>query len=315
MRISLVFVILLLFCVAGVCAESQIPVPIGAETTNKPQPQPKTSQTKTGNKKIATDIQSRIEISKAPIIQVETVNKSEIRRDYSSSEWYLVYLTFILAAVTLGLAIYTAKLYHATVKLGEDAKDTSTRQAIEMERSLAISKEAAEAAKKTAEVAEKAMILTERPYVFVSNVSRFQRDAIDGRYFVTYEVSNHGRTPADIDDIRAEISNQLEGNIDTPMFVDSDNRLYLSPILGVGETMKEIREVVPSNLTDFNPQWDGLTPAYADDIYFRVIIKYRGVIEEVYEDSFFWWYDRSAKAFAPRKDTGYYYKKKYPVLG
>ena len=80
---------------------------------------------------------------------------SKVQHDYSSGEWWLVYLTGTLAAFTLGLMIYTAKLWGSTKNAVEEAKAVSSRQAKEMEESLRIANDTAAAAKRTAEVMER----------------------------------------------------------------------------------------------------------------------------------------------------------------
>lgn len=90
-----------------------------------------TSQTQADTKtseKQPTPAPVQIEILKAPVIQAETTDKTEKRNDYSSSEWWLVYLTFGLVLVTAALAIFTGYLYNATVNLGRDAKKSSDTQ-------------------------------------------------------------------------------------------------------------------------------------------------------------------------------------------
>ena len=145
MRIAPVVVIILLLCGVAFCTESQPPLPTPSKTIKKHE---NYSSQKNHNTQIANQTGSTI--TNHP----KTKETEEKHKDYSSSEWWLVYLTFALVAVTLGLAIYTAKLYRATVGLGKDAKSTSERQAAEMEKSLTIAKEAAEATQKAAEAAE-----------------------------------------------------------------------------------------------------------------------------------------------------------------
>ncbi len=52
--------------------------------------------------------------------------------NYFSSEWILVFVTVALVIVTGSLALYTKKLWKATVKLSDDAQATSKRQADEI---------------------------------------------------------------------------------------------------------------------------------------------------------------------------------------
>lgn len=127
MRIIPVIVILLLLCGVGICAESQPPSPTPSKTIKKHE---NYSSQENHNTQIANQVGSTIPN------HPKTNETEEKHKDYSSSEWWLVYLTFALVVVTLGLAIYTAKLYRATVGLGKDAKSTSDRQAAEMEKSL-----------------------------------------------------------------------------------------------------------------------------------------------------------------------------------
>jgi hypothetical protein len=68
------------------------------------------------------------EVSKSPLIEIDRTSELKESRDYFSSEWWLVYLTAALAAITGLLALYTARLFRATVKLGEEAKSTGKDQ-------------------------------------------------------------------------------------------------------------------------------------------------------------------------------------------
>ncbi len=128
MRIALVFLFLL--CGVGVFAESQPPAPSGANPATQPKSHPQNTKSETNGNKPATKLYPpAIEIAKAPIMQVESTDKTEKRRDYSSSEWWLVYITGLLALITGALAWYTSRLYKATVGIGKDAIDLAQRSA------------------------------------------------------------------------------------------------------------------------------------------------------------------------------------------
>jgi len=207
MRIIPVIVISLLLCGVGICAESQPPPPTPSKTIKNHE---RYSSQKNHNTQIANQLGSTI------TDHPKTNENEERHKDYSSSEWWLVYLTFALVVVTLGLAIYTAKLYRATVGLGKDAKSTSDRQAAEMEKSLTIAKEAAEATQKAAEAAElnaRAAIGIELPIIRTIATDLLSTDTLitgEGPYsggvddgpptkysavgYIRFE--NHGRTPA-----------------------------------------------------------------------------------------------------------------------
>ena len=98
--------------------------PAGKPKANTAQNQKKADPDKRGTK----ELPAIIEITKSPVIQIETTDKTKERRDYSSSEWWIVYLTGTLAAITLALAFYTGLLWRSTSKLVIEAKDTAQRE-------------------------------------------------------------------------------------------------------------------------------------------------------------------------------------------
>jgi len=71
-----------------------------------------------------------VDLVRAPVVRVEATDVTPKHHDYLSSEWWLVYLTAALAAFTLGLVLYTAKLYRSSVQVGRDAARTA-REAME----------------------------------------------------------------------------------------------------------------------------------------------------------------------------------------
>lgn len=124
-----IFVFSLVF-LCGIAYASEPPSPAPSKTGTKPQ-----SQTTTSNNNSATSNnvpQSSlgiIEISPSSVLQIESSEKEEQRHGYSSAEWWLVYVTAGLAAITLGLAIFTACLWLATRRLQLDAKKNNEQQA------------------------------------------------------------------------------------------------------------------------------------------------------------------------------------------
>lgn len=308
MRIIPVVTMLFLLCGVGVCAESKLPFPSAADSTAQPKSQhQKTDSKADSNKPTSQNIPPIKETSKTPIIQVETTDKTEKRHDYSSSEWWLVYLTFALALVTLGLAIYTAKLYRATVGLGNEAKNTSDRQATEMEKSIAIAKETADAANKSAEVAEKTLTMVERPYVFAYSVSNFHMSE-NLNPAITYEVANFGKTPAIIQSAHVALEN-IHSNLNAVLEVDRRHNLVCAPILSAGEVRKGIEEETPANMVNFITTDKGFSPdlKHGEDMFFRVIIRYRGPFTEGHESSFCWRYNTHTNYFEPYGHEKYNY--------
>lgn len=136
-----------------------------------------------------------VEILKVPVIQVEAADKTEKHHDYASSEWWLVYLTGALAAITFALALYTAKLWRTTHQLSKDARDASARQSAETIDAIAAAKQAANAATRSAVTAEKTAEHQLRAYVLVTSRHHFY-DGGNGVFFAQVEIKNFGQTPA-----------------------------------------------------------------------------------------------------------------------
>ena len=112
--------------------------------------------------------------------------------------------TVWLAVVTTILAGVTAGLWIATYNLARDAKRTADRQRREMKISLAIAKRSANAAKNSAEAAERTVKIMKdtaekqlRAYVAVLNTEIVNNasPAIPGRH-VSIWMKNFGQTPA-----------------------------------------------------------------------------------------------------------------------
>ena len=125
---TIVLLIALAFSI-GVLAQSNPPAPTQLKATAKPKADSEKNETKPDADKRGTkDFPAVIEIGKSSLIQVETTDKNEKRHDYSGGEWWLVYLTAALVAVTLVLAVFTALLWKKTGALVRETKDTSQKQ-------------------------------------------------------------------------------------------------------------------------------------------------------------------------------------------
>lgn len=178
--------------------------------------------------------------------QPKTEGEHAAGHDYTSSEWWLVYLTGALVAVTSGLAIYTALLWRATVSLGRDAKSTSDRQAAQMNESLAVSRESSAAAMKSAKTAELALVNLERPYVFIDFGSTgFIDGAVrtgSGRIHVTFRTTyymvpfsfrNYGKTAGVLKELYARFVATPKGEL--PLHID--RRSVTGDLLASGWTV------------------------------------------------------------------------------
>ncbi len=153
-----------------------------------------------------------VEVAKASVIQVEATDKTEKHHDYASSEWWLVYLTF-------ALALYTAKLYRATVKLGRDANTTSERQQRETDKAIGIAQQAANAAKDSAD----ALVSASMPVLFPTVINAAGLHPLipiqtpyshESNIFIRFE--NCGGTPAIIREVRARLYLTLKDVLPEP---------------------------------------------------------------------------------------------------
>jgi hypothetical protein len=120
-------------------------------------------------------------------------------------EAMIAYGTVALALFTFLLFLYTSRLWRATVDLGKDAKRTADRQAAETAASLAIARDAADAATRSAkaaqngvETSERALVGTQRAFVFCQGFSaaanRFGKAVKEYVFWVPFQ--NVGVTPA-----------------------------------------------------------------------------------------------------------------------
>jgi len=94
------------------------------------------------------------------------------------------------------LAIYTACLWGATKRLAKDAKDTSDRQSREMQESLRIATESANAAKLTVQTMDDTAQRQLRAYISITGGEMVEK--IEGSNIFGFKVTfkNAGQTPA-----------------------------------------------------------------------------------------------------------------------
>jgi hypothetical protein len=162
----------------------------------------------------------------------------------NESKWYGTFLNhpteWLLALFTAILAVYTACLFYATSGLVEAAREQSR----DMKASIAVSAEAADAAKKTAQVTAAA----ERPHILLTElkiVGLRQPPDAEGNVEVkcTYQFQNFGKSPAFLKDacVRFNWAN-LPPNPSYP----SLNRVphIIAPVTGIYYT-RPVGVVVP----------------------------------------------------------------------
>ncbi len=134
--------------------------------------------------------------------------------------------TFALVVATILLWRATNNLYEAGERQMELIAANAAQQAIDTKESIAAAQKGAEAAKTSAEIAERSLIISQRPYVRVSNFPWLWRQETDPQaaekngkiwYDIRPVVENAGATPT----VNAKINLNFELR-DTPIPPDFD---------------------------------------------------------------------------------------------
>jgi hypothetical protein len=186
----------------------------------------------------------------------------------------VAFFTLVLAVSTIGLWGATIFLYRAG------------------EKQIAVAGRAADAAAASVDAAETAFNKLERPYIFISQADRFFHDdarAPMGIASVKYEVGNHGKTPAIIENVRAVISS---GTVpDIPIRVDDQHALFVCRVVPPQYLYHPIEDA-PDDI-DFVTSGDEIVPQLrvGEDVFLWIVISYRGAFTKGHETSACWRYD------------------------
>jgi hypothetical protein len=284
MRITPVVVILIVLCTGSGIAEVKRPKTNAPEKTenNKTQtPQGKTNQPFASVTSRQPHPQNPANAPNDKTVEERNINIQERIANYT--KWLAVLAAFQFLAMFV--------------------------QAIFLRKTLGATKEAADAAKKSAEVAENALILLDRPYVFVFGVREFHLDPDNLELSVDYEVANFGKTPAIIERAHFVLEN-IKSNLNAPLEVDRRHSLVIAPILGAGEIRKDLAEDVPINILNYTTTNNGkFSPAlnHGDDIFFRALVYYRGSFTKGHVSSYCWRYNTYTAHFEPYGHEDYNY--------
>jgi hypothetical protein len=211
------------------------------------------------------------------------------------NEFWTAKLTDWLLAILTGLLVlFTYRLWKSTDKLWAAG-----------EKQIA-------AAERSASVAERALSDIERPYLFVSNVGRlqvqefydFDEGEVGHDLKVTYEVANHGKIPAIVESLRANLSVFTEP-LD-PLEADFDHPLVGVPVIAAGENRADIK--IDLGWNEFGTNESGNTvPEFGQEtLFLRVIIFYRGPFSKGHETSVCLRFDDRTHRF-----VGFYGGEKY----
>lgn len=229
------------------------------------------------------------------IIKVDATKKSKAESDedqsdkleHSHNESLIAYgtialaiITLILACATIILAAFTYKLWKATIKLAEETERNSARQAKKMRKALAISQESADAAKKSAEVAES----TVRPFLYWGTLVGYNLHPSIGicndytGYETTYtpiisiSIKNLGGTPALIKEHLYKIS-LVDSIPSIPDFSGNEVRLGSKKAIG-SKDETPVEEIQGCQITLPDKEW--ISSVYNGDKFFIFIgyVKY-----------------------------------------
>jgi hypothetical protein len=234
-------------------------------------------------------------------------NGSELTR---LTDWLTHDAAGLFTSLLVVVGISQLVLFYVQLKL-------IRRSLTDAEKAADAAEGAASAAKIQADIAQKTLTNVQRPYVFIFDISRLMtRDDVSALTpFVEYDAANFGQTPAIIENVGAGFH---EGTLpDVPVRVDEDHNLFVSPILAPGERRKDLKELLPEafigeNLGVIVDQERSTThpiPKIAnnEELFFRVIVYYRGPFSDGHKTSATWIYHRAQDRFVQFGGRDYNY--------
>lgn len=115
--------------------------------------------------------------------------------------WVQLHSAFVTATATAVIAVFTWALVCANRKLWQASQEHSKH----LQDSVAISREAADAAKKSAEVAETALHISERAYLSIDQIGFVEPLKVGEMPNLKLKIINTGKTPAQIIDTSTNV--------------------------------------------------------------------------------------------------------------
>jgi hypothetical protein len=215
----------------------------------------------------------------------------------------------------------TDRLWKAGDEQLEFARESAIEQAASMEASLAISDKAVAAAERSAKVAEDALFVAQRPYIFVTAVN-FKHPPVRETFdytgpeiwpWIYFHLENHGSSPASIIEVCADSACVRELPT-VPQY--RENTTYDSPrLLGAGK--EETVGYVFKTPIDGQVMNDIAIPHFMAENARRLFafgyIKYKDIFEYTHTLGFCWRYNLDLKTFIPAlEEEGYTYRKAEP---
>jgi hypothetical protein len=248
-----------------------------------------------------------VNVAPAPKTDAERAEEADERRNKSE-------IDANLADYTRELALFTKGLFYATTVLGIATIGlliAAFFQSRDMKSSIAIADKAANAARKAAQIAEDALTKVERPYIFVIGVERFGIDQTS-KVIVKFIAANYGKTPAVIEGVLGGVSVSKHGIPDPPPSSELMHDLMASPIIAAGGQTPELSVRITEIRTfAYNPRGQRTTVRLGedDDIFFNMIICYRGAFSYGHESGACWRYDKTTARLVPYGGENYNYVK------
>ncbi len=173
----LIAVSITLIYVCPIAAQSQRPSPGTGKEIKPPQNQSPTQQQKPESDKRGTEqMPFVVKAIPTPKSQVETEQERKDQKEKTSQGWWTIWLTGVVAAATFLQAIFLIRSFRET-------------------------KKAANAAKKSAIVAEDTLRITQRAYLDITDHQIYRRLTPGNNPQITYEITNIGNTVAQITEI------------------------------------------------------------------------------------------------------------------
>ena len=227
--------------------------------------------------------------------------------------------TVAIAAFTLTLKRATDRLWDAGERQLELLAATNAAQSRDMQDSIAVANKAAVASEKSAKVAEDALFIGQRPYIFVAEptfkepvtVNSFDPTGSPLWPWILVTTENHGKTPALITEVCLE-SLCVAALPDVPEYRENRISDELRTILGEGKsktgtylfkteiTGKVVNDIlVGTSMESINGR----------NLYAFGYVKYDDIFGYVNTVGFCWRYNMSIARFLPEENEVYNYRK------
>jgi hypothetical protein len=244
-----------------------------------------------------------VKILPSPNADAKAAQEEKHRNEKVIQDEKLVDATVWLARITGVLALFTGGLWWA-----RDAKQTAARQSGEMQASLRIAQESADAAKRSVELAREEFIATYCPRLIIRRINIYQSSDVSPE--IHYEIANIGGTQAKIIAINTRLwmpdSNSMPPI--TPEVI-GDNDLGI--ILESGSVLRNKQPVPTQDCGLLCMQLsyhagESVQPEQSRT-YFLGHIIYRDQLDRRFETGFLRQYDFSAKRFIAVNDPDYEY--------